>query len=86
MATHQLKVWSEYMDDLLNGSKTFELRFNDRNFQVGDFLSLMEYDKENQKYLSRELCVKITYILDNSVFDALKEGYIIMGIKPCFNT
>lgn len=83
MATHQLKVWSEYMDDLLNGSKTFELRYNDRDFQVEDSLLLMEYDKENQKYLTRELKVKITYILDNSVFDALKDGYIIMGIKPC---
>ncbi len=83
MATHQLKVWSEYMDDLLNGSKTFELRFNDRNFQVGDFLLLMEYDKENQQYLGRELSVKITYVLDNSVFDALKEGYLILGIQPC---
>ena len=83
MATHQLKVWSEYMDDLLNGSKTFELRYNDRNFQVGDFLLLMEYDKENQKYLTRELKVKISYVLDNSVFDALKDGYLIMGIQPC---
>lgn len=83
MATHQLKVWSEYMDDLLNGSKTFELRYNDRNFQVGDSLLLMEYDKENKKYLNREFKVRITYVLDNSVFDALKDGYVIMGLKPC---
>jgi len=82
MATHQLKVWSEYMDDLLNGNKTFELRYNDRNFQVGDFLSLKEYDKEHKKYLKRELKVRISYILDNSVIDALKDGYVIMGIKP----
>ena len=83
MATHQLKVWSEYMDDLLNGSKTFELRYNDRDFQVGDSLLLMEYDKENKKYLNREFKVRITYILDNSVFDALKDGYVIMGLKSC---
>lgn len=83
MATHQLKVWSEYMDDLLNGSKTFELRYNDRDFQVGDSLLLIEYDKENKKYLNREFKVRITYVLDNSVFDALKDGYVIMGLKPC---
>lgn len=71
------------MDDLLNGSKTFELRYNDRNFQVGDSLLLMEYDKENKKYLNREFKVRITYVLDNSVFDALKDGYVIMGLKPC---
>lgn len=82
MATHKLKVWSEFMDDLINGNKTFELRFNDRNFQVGDILSLLEYDKKNNVYLNRKLVVEVTYILDNSVFDAIKEGYVVMGIKP----
>ena len=82
MATHKLKVWSEYMDDLINGNKSFEVRFNDRNFQVGDILNLMEFDKERKEYLDRELKVKITYILDNSVFDAIKDGFVVMAIKP----
>lgn len=82
MATHKLKVWHEYMDDLINGDKNFELRFNDRNFQVGDILILEEYDKEKKEYLNRNLKVEVTYILDNKVFDALRDGSVIMAIKP----
>jgi len=81
MAIHKLKVWSEYMDDLINGNKSFEVRLNDRNFQVGDTLILMEFNKDKKEYLDRELKVKITYILDNSVFDAIKDGFVVMGIK-----
>ena len=82
MATHHLKVWSEYMDDLINGNKTFELRFNDRTFQVGDILHLREFDREKTQYLKRELMVKVTYILDRNSFDAIKEGFVVMAIKP----
>ena len=82
MATHKLKVWSDYMDDLLNGKKTFELRFNDRNFQVGDILILEEYDKEKKEYLGKSLKVEVTYLLDNKVFDAIKDGFVVMSIKP----
>jgi hypothetical protein len=82
MTTHHLKVWSEYMDDLINGSKTFELRFNDRNFQVGDLLHLREFDRDQAQYLKRELLVKISYILDGSAFDAIKKGFVVMAIKP----
>ena len=81
MKYHKLKVWSEYMDDLLNGNKTFEVRFNDRNYQIGDMLRLSEYDNKNEIYLKRVLLVKITYILDNSIFDAVKDGFIIIGFK-----
>ena len=79
MAVHKLKVWSEFMDDLINGNKTFEIRLNDRNFQVGDTLLLQEYDNENKVYLSRSLIVKVTYMLNDSKFDAIKKGFVVMG-------
>ena len=82
MVTHKLKVWSEYMDDLISRKKSFEVRFNDRNFQLGDVLVLLEYDQKKNEYLDREFKVEVTYILDNSVFDAVKDGYVVMAIKP----
>jgi ASC-1-like (ASCH) protein len=36
MATHTLKINSEFLSALLDGSKTFEVRKNDRNYQAGD--------------------------------------------------
>jgi hypothetical protein len=42
---HWLKVEHEYMDDLKNGSKPFEVRRDDRGFQKGDTLILCRYGK-----------------------------------------
>lgn len=36
MTTHRLKVLIKYADAIMNGTKTFEVRKNDRNFKVGD--------------------------------------------------
>lgn len=36
MTTHRLKVLIKYADATMNGTKTFEVRKNDRNFKVGD--------------------------------------------------
>ena len=35
---HELKIEPKYLTDLLNRDKRFEIRFNDRNYRVGDFL------------------------------------------------
>ena len=44
MSEHILKVIPPYFDALVDGSKTFEVRKNDRAFQCGDTLILWEYD------------------------------------------
>jgi Domain of unknown function (DUF3850) len=43
VATHELKVQPPYFDALLDGSKTFEVRRNDRAYQRGDVLVLNEF-------------------------------------------
>jgi len=45
---HVLKVARPYMDALLDGSKTFEVRKNDRAFQQGDELILWEIPNERR--------------------------------------
>jgi hypothetical protein len=42
MATHDLKTDPQAFDAALRGVKTFEIRFNDRGFAVGDTLRLHE--------------------------------------------
>ena len=46
MTTHYLKCWPVYFGLVLSGAKQFELRKNDRNYQVGDVLILCEYDPD----------------------------------------
>lgn len=36
MTTHRLKVLIKYADAIMNGTKTFEIRKNDRGYEVGD--------------------------------------------------
>ncbi|MBN3945059.1 MAG: DUF3850 domain-containing protein [Nostoc sp. NMS7] len=48
MSTHNLKTWMPFYQDVIDGRKTFELRKNDRNYQVGDILNLIEVDPSNK--------------------------------------
>ncbi len=41
---HELKIWPQYYDRVEDGSKTFEVRKNDRSFQVGDTVLLREWN------------------------------------------
>lgn len=38
MKLHELKIKEEYFKDIRSGKKTFELRKNDRDYQVGDLI------------------------------------------------
>ena len=42
---HEIKIKPKYYVDVITGMKTFELRENDRDYQVGDVVKLMEWDK-----------------------------------------
>ena len=44
--THELKIWPQYFCRVADGSKTFEVRENDRGFQPGDIVVLKEYFPE----------------------------------------
>ena len=78
---HVLKEYPEFFEDVISGRKTFEVRKADRDFKVGDLLALNEYNPNAEKYTNRCCIVHIDYILDN--LDYCKEGYVILGIKPC---
>ena len=74
---HDLKILPEYFVEVVRGNKTFEVRKDDRPFNVGDELIL--YEVNCGKYTGRNIKVIITYILRNP--DYCKEGYCILGFK-----
>jgi hypothetical protein len=47
---HELKTWPQFFARLVDGSKTFEIRKDDRVFQAGDTLVLREYDPSPDKH------------------------------------
>lgn len=54
---HLLKVHPAYFEDLAAGTKTFEVRRNDRGYQTGDLLTLAEWDgRRNPNNANHDQC------------------------------
>lgn len=81
MVTHELKLLPEYYSYVESMVKTFELRKNDRNYQIGDILLLREWDDEDG-YTGKSLYRKITYIFVGDGTYGLREGYVILSLEP----
>jgi hypothetical protein len=75
--THDLKVWSSYFESLLDGTKNFEVRFNDRGFKSGHYLRLREW--LNNEFTGRELTKRVTYVLQGGLF-GLEAGYVALAL------
>ncbi len=88
MKEHELKCHPEYFSRVASGQKTFEIRKNDRDFQVGDIIILKEYDPDigwPDHAAYAVLDIKITYM---TTF-AQKDGWCVLGIeinKRCRDT
>jgi ParB family chromosome partitioning protein len=77
---HELKLHTDYFDRLVSGQKTFELRKDDRDFQVGDTLELVEvfgdYGRTSEE--SRKLLATVSYILRG--YPGLDVGYCVLAL------
>ena len=72
--THVLKILPEYFEAVKDGIKTFEIRKNDRDFKVRDFIVLREW---NGDYTGRFYVGRISYIIDNPEY--VKDGYVVFS-------
>lgn len=62
MQRHDLKTWPRQFFAVLDGHKKYEIRVNDRNFQEGDELMLLEWDPKTQRYTGRHILTTVTYM------------------------
>ncbi|MEB8419054.1 DUF3850 domain-containing protein [Enterococcus casseliflavus] len=70
-----MKIEPQYFEAIVDKRKQFEIRKNDRNFQVGDQLILKEWNKEG--FTGRSYQSEITYITDYMQ----KNGYVVLGMR-----
>jgi ParB family chromosome partitioning protein len=77
---HELKILPEYFAEVASGSKTFELRRNDRQFRVGDVLRLCEYEPECGRYTGNRVDAVVTSLLPGGRFD-LPDHLCVMSIR-----
>lgn len=78
---HALKILPDYFRAVREGKKRFELRRNDRDFRVGDYLALNEWDGES--YTGRTELVMVTYMLNPNDFMTCQGDYAVMSIVKC---
>lgn len=64
---HEVKIESQYLDAIIDGKKTFEIRKNDRGYRVGDRVRMSDG--------SRYVVVRIKYLTDF----AQQDGYVVFS-------
>lgn len=76
---HEIKIATEYYGRVLSGQKTFEIRENDRDYQVGDTLLMREYDPRGKDFInySAPIHAKIVYMTSFQQ----KDGWVVLGIE-----
>ena len=81
MTEHDLKCWPVFFAAVLDGSKPFEVRRDDRGYKVGDVLHLMEWDEPGcvGDFTGNECRRTVTYCLRGEPF--VPEGYVVMGLR-----
>ncbi len=57
------KVWPEFFQKILDGTKTLELRLADFECSPGDILVLKEFNPETKEYTKRVLEKEVTYVI-----------------------
>lgn len=83
---HELKIKEKYLDRILSGEKTFEVRKNDRDYQSGDVLNFIYILDEKGKDIDFSLVKndkywEVTYVHKGL---GLKKDYVVLGIKRRF--
>lgn len=85
MTTHRLKVLIKYADAIMNGTKTFEVRKNDRGYEVGDKIVFDVVTNEGYavgaaaRHPLNGEAYRIDYILDD--FEGLAQKYVALAIS-----
>lgn len=84
---HHLKIYFDYADAVLNGTKTFEVRRNDRGYQKGDWIKFevtKSYDDDcfdhswPEKHLLNGKVFEITYVHSGL---GMENGFVVLGLK-----
>lgn len=77
---HDIKTIQPYFNDIWDGNKTAELRKNDRDYKVGDWIMMREWCPVTGAYSRRVILVEVTHIMSDEKF-GLQPGYVMMSIK-----
>lgn len=86
MNLHRLKTDPAVFEAVVTGKKTYEIRFDDRGYQVGDVLVLRETAATGEEmkngapliYTGREYTDQVSHILRGPCY-GLADGWVILS-------
>lgn len=78
---HDLKIKKEYFQAIIDNKKSFELRKNDRDYKIGDYIKFKVINDTGEIIFISPDYWYITYILKDVPEYGLMDGYCILGIK-----
>lgn len=78
---HKLKIKTEYLANIMNKSKTSEVRYNDRDYQVGDTVQLFEFHNSGTSIFC-SASYKISHIHSGL---GLQDNWVILSFKKIIN-
>lgn len=81
MKTIIVKCESVFMDDLVLGTKNFEVRYNDRDYCPNDVLMLVEVGPDHREIRDRVIIATISYVLIAKNCAGLEPNYCVLGLK-----
>lgn len=85
---HVLKSWPEIFQPMLEGTKTFDVRNDERRFNVGDTLVLREYDPKTGNYSGREIKREVMFVLmgggagSTPPYHGVARGFVVLSLTP----
>ena len=77
---HELKIYPEDFEQMLDGSKPFLAIKNDKNFQKGDMVQMKEWN--NRWLFGKEICGVIESVADDKIA-GIEKGYAVIFIRIC---
>lgn len=80
LKTHEIKCWQKPFQATWDGDKTYEIRVDDRGYEVGDTLHQREWDVGLQRYTGRAVVSRVTYKTEGGNW-GLPKGICVLGIK-----
>ena len=76
---HSKKIKEEYFKKVIEGYKPYEIRVNDCDYRVGDYLALNEIN-EKGLYTGRFTVTKIIEIFEATEY--IQEHYVVLTLEP----
>jgi hypothetical protein len=78
---HVIKIKKEHLKSVINGSKKAELRYDDRNYQVGQIVLMKEWMPTKKRFTGKGTHVRITHIIQCGHFIESAYPWVVFSFE-----